>query len=304
MKNINDSVRWVAILLALIVTFLWSTSFIIIKKGLSEIPPILYAGLRYFIAFVTLLFLLFNKKYIDQIKKLSKKEWIELVGLGIVFYSLTQGSQFLGLSYLPAVWVSLILNFTPLIVAILGFIFLNEKPLLSQWFGVVAFIVGILVYFLPLNFNRSTITGVIIMAFGTVFNALSAILGRHINKRGHISPVVITIISMGIGSAIMFVTGVGLYNFPAISGTGVLYLLWLAVINTALAFTLWNYSLIHLSAVESSIINGTMLIQIAILAYLFLGESISIKEIIGMLIAVCGALLVQLKFKRINKIKK
>jgi drug/metabolite transporter (DMT)-like permease len=53
---------------------------------------------------------------------------------------------------------------------------------------------------------------------------------------------------------------------------------------------------------ESSIINGTMLIQIAVLAWIFLGEEISPKEIFGMIIAASGALLVQLKFyKRISK---
>ncbi|MCW8805069.1 MAG: DMT family transporter, partial [Ignavibacteriaceae bacterium] len=73
--------------------------------------------------------------------------------------------------------------------------------------------------------------------------------------------------------------------------------LWLAIINTALAFTIWNLTLRTLSAMESSIINGTMLIQIAILAWIFLGEAITVKEGAGMLIAALGALLVQLKFK-------
>ncbi len=300
MNKILENKRLIAIIFALFVTFLWSTSFIIIKKGLSEIPPILYAGLRYFIAFTALIFLLFNKKYKNQIISLSKKEWLELMALGVVFYSLTQGAQFLGLSYLPAVWVSLILNFTPLIVAIFGFLFLNEKPLISQWVGVVLFILGIIVYFLPLNFGGTAFVGIIIMGFGTIFNSLSSILGRYINKRGHISPVVTTIISMGIGSIIMLITGVSVYEFPSISSTGIIYLLWLALVNTALAFTLWNYSLVYLNAVESSIINGTMLVQIAVLAYFFLGETITLKELIGMLIAVAGALLVQLKSVKIN----
>ncbi len=46
---------------------------------------------------------------------------------------------------------------------------------------------------------------------------------------------------------------------------------------------------------ESSIINGTMLIQIAILAWIFLGESISWFELGGILLAAIGAVLVQLK---------
>ena len=49
---------------------------------------------------------------------------------------------------------------------------------------------------------------------------------------------------------------------------------------------------------ESSIINGTMLIQIAVLAWIFLGEAITLQEGLGMLIAASGALLVQLRFRK------
>ena len=49
---------------------------------------------------------------------------------------------------------------------------------------------------------------------------------------------------------------------------------------------------------ESSIINGTMLIQIAVLAWIFLGETITVQEGIGMMTAAVGALLVQLKRKK------
>ncbi len=68
----------------------------------------------------------------------------------------------------------------------------------------------------------------------------------------------------------------------------------MAVVNTAFAFTLWNQTLRTLLATKSSIINGTMLIQIALLAWLFLGEKLTMKEIIGMILAGIGALLVQL----------
>ncbi len=67
--------------------------------------------------------------------------------------------------------------------------------------------------------------------------------------------------------------------------------------NTAFAFTLWNLTLRSLSAMESSIINGTMLIQIAILAWIFLGENITVQEGIGMSIAAIGAVFVQIKRK-------
>ncbi len=121
------------------------------------------------------------------------------------------------------------------------------------------------------------------MFLGVLSNAGSAILGRNINRDGKLS--VVTVISMGTGSLLLMAAGIISEPFPAISATNFLYIAWLAIINTALAFTLWNKSLRILTAVESSIINGTMLIQIALLSYIFLDETISFREICGMIIA-------------------
>ena len=87
---------------------------------------------------------------------------------------------------------------------------------------------------------------------------------------------------------------VGLEGFPTISTRGWLIIAWLAVVNTALAFTLWNHSLVTLSATESSLINNTMLVQIALLAWLFLGETPTARQILGMAAALIGVVLVNL----------
>jgi len=287
-----------AIFLALLVTFLWSTSFVIIKIGLSEIPPLTFAGLRYTIAFICLLPLAFTKKNSEQIKILNKRDWLKLSLLGIFFYAFTQGTQFLGLSLLPAVTVSLWLNFTPLIVVVMAIFLIKEFPTTLQWIGVLLFIAGIFTYFFPINLIENQVTGLIVMTVGVLANSASAVLGRNINRDTKINPIVVTIISMGVGSIILLISGIVIQGLPSISFQNILYLLWLAVVNTALAFTIWNFTLRTLSAMESSIINGTMLIQIALLAWLFLGEEISIKEGLGMLIAASGALLVQLRIRK------
>lgn len=291
-----------AILLALLVTFLWSTSFVIIKIGLTEIPPLTFAGLRYTIAFICLLPFAFTKTNSLVIKNLEKKDWWELILLGLLFYAFTQGTQFIGLSLLPAVTVSLWLNFTPLIVAVMAIFLISEYPTKLQWLGVILFILGIFTFFFPVALSENQELGLIVMTVGVLANSASAVLGRSINREARVNPVVVTIISMGIGSFILLVVGIMLQGLPPISFQNFLYLLWLAVINTALAFTIWNFTLRTLSAMESSIINGTMLIQIAILAWIFLGEAISLQEGIGMLIAASGALLVQLRINYKSKL--
>jgi len=280
---------------------LWSTSFIIIKWGLIEIPPITYAGLRYIIAFLCFIPFVFREKYINEIRELRKSQWHKLILLGFIFYTFTQGTQFLGLSLLPSVTVSLMLNFTPLIVAVMGIFLLSEKPSILQWFGSALFIVGIITYFFPVSLITSQGLGLVIMFIGVLANAGSAIIGRDINRNKDISPLVVTFISMGVGAIILVIIGFLMDGFPEISLKTWIYLLWLAVINTAFAFTLWNLTLRTLTAMESSIINGTMLIQIAVLAWYFLDENISFQEGIGMVIAAVGAVLVQIKKSNANK---
>ena len=286
-----------AILLALLVTFLWSTSFVIIKIGLAEIPPLTFAGLRYTIAFVCLLPFAFTKKNSNVIKKLERKDLVKLFIYGLLFIAITQGAMFGGLLYLPAVTVSLWLNFTPLVVAVLAIFLIKEVPTRLQWIGVILFVGGILTYFYPVALSENQEIGLIIMTIGVFANSASSVLGRSINREAKINPVVVTVVSMGIGSIILLIVGIATQGLPPISFQNILYLLWLAIINTAVAFTIWNFTLRTLSAMESSIINGTMLIQIAILAWIFLGEAISLQEGIGMMVAAFGAVLVQLRFR-------
>jgi drug/metabolite transporter (DMT)-like permease len=265
-----------------------------------EIPPITFAGLRYILAFFCFIPFVIKKKYIFEIKQLKPVQWKKLILLGLIFYTFTQGALFLGLSLLPSVTVSLMLNFTPLIVAIMGIFLLNEKPSILQWTGATLFIVGIITYFFPISLIGNQAIGLMIMFIGVLANAASAIIGRDINRNRDISPVVVTFMSMGIGALVLLIVGITMSGFPIISLKNWLFLIWLAVINTAIAFTLWNMILRSLTAMESSIINGTMLIQIAILAWYFLGESISFQEGLGMIIAGIGAVFVQIKRKKVG----
>lgn len=63
-----------AVLLALFVTFLWSTSWVLIKLGLqASLPPVTFAGLRYTLAFLCLLpFVLMNPSHRTMIRGFSK----------------------------------------------------------------------------------------------------------------------------------------------------------------------------------------------------------------------------------------
>lgn len=100
---------------------------------------------------------------------------------------------------------------------------------------------------------------------------------------------------MGIGAVLMLGGGIITEGIPRMTIPVWGIIAWLALVNTAMAFTLWNYTQQTLTAMESTIINSTMLIQIAILSWIFLQESLSGMEILGMILAAAGAVLVQLR---------
>ncbi|MBE2268331.1 MAG: DMT family transporter [Anaerolinea sp.] len=291
--RLSDHAR--AIVQALFVTFLWSTSWVIIKLGLREsIPALTFAGMRYTLAALCLLPFALRRSS-TPMRSLNRRDLLLLGTLGLLYYAVTQGAQFLSLSYLPSATVSLLLSFSAIVVVGLGIRLLNETPTRSQWFGLALYFAGVIAYFVPLQFSSGELLGVVIAIAGLLANAMSSVIGRSINREGKLSPLLITLISMSIGGVLLLVVGLITQGVPPLSLTTLLLVAWLAVVNTALAFTLWNKTLQTLSAFESSIINNAMMVQIPILAWLFLGEGISLKNALAFSVAGCGILIVQLR---------
>ncbi len=117
-----------AVFQALFVVFLWATSWVFVKIGLKDIPPITFAGLRYFLAFLCLLTVLFFSETKKEISQLPKRAWVNFFLLGVLFYAGTQGAIFVALAYLPAVTVNLLWSFSSVVVALLGIFWLSENP--------------------------------------------------------------------------------------------------------------------------------------------------------------------------------
>jgi len=289
--------RLTAILQALLVTFLWSTSWVLIKFGLqNNLPALSFAGLRYGLAFVCLIpIVLASPRERAILKNLSRADWWRLGWLGLVLIALAQGAQFISLAYLPAVMVNLLLNLGPIVVGLMSMFWWREHPTGLQWLGILLGLTGTLVYFLPINLPGAQWLGVLAALVGVFSNSAATLMGRQANLQSHLSPLIVTFVSMGIGAGLMLLAG-GLtqgLGTPSLTDWGIIA--WLALANTAFAFTLWNNTQRTLTPVESSIINSLMMPQIALLAWLFLGESISLKELCGLALVAGGVLIVQIK---------
>ncbi len=287
-----------ALILAILVTIIWSTSWVLIKIGLEDVPAMTFAGLRYLLASLLFFPLLLKKEIRQQIKLLNWRDWLQMVVYGIILYTLGQGGQYLALAHLPSVTVSLILNMSALFVALVSSVTLNEKLSWLQWVGILLNLAGVIIYFNPSSNNPTgNWLGWLFGILSLLGNSIGSIIGREVNRKARINPIVITGISMTIGSILMLATGILWQGLPPLTAKSIWIIVILSVVNTAVAFSLWNYTQQTLMATETTILNNTMLVYISILAWLFLGEKQTAIGIFGLVLALAGAMVVQLRPK-------
>lgn len=284
--------RLLAVLEAYLVTFLWSSSYILVKIGLKQLPPLTLVALRYITASAVLIPLALMKGEGDLLR--GAGSFLKLVFLGLSGIAIAQGLQCLGLFYLPAVSVTFILNFTPVIVLVLGVIFLQEHPTLPQLVGMGLVLVGAYMFFnAPLS--ADSLTGVLITLFSGLGWATYLVSSRFLFVKAKMNPLGLTAFSMVFGTLFLASASFAVEGLSSVSPLGWAIILWLGVVNTAIAFVLWNHALLRLEVFEISILQNTMLVQIALLSWLLLGEQLTLTKSISMALVFVGVLFVQLK---------
>lgn len=283
-----------ALAAALTITVLWSSSWVIIRVGLRQdrLPPLTFAGLRYATAAAALWpAVALNRTARGQLARLSLRRAGHLALLGLVFYALTQGAQFVAIDSQPVATTSLFLTLTPLLVGLTSGRLLSERPGRAQAAAAALVPAGAAAYFTGML--GATPTGLAACTVALAANAGAALMGRNVNRGADISPLVTTTVSMTIGAVVLLAVGVGVEGWPAMSGQSLAIIGWLAIVNTAVAFTLWNFSLRHLTAGESAVVNNAMLPQIGLLGWLFLGEVPGPWQWAGMLLISAGVVIGQ-----------
>lgn len=283
---------------ASLVTFLWSTSYVMIKIGLKEINPLAFAAYRYVIASLVLLFPFLYQLKKGGITRIGLHDVALLLFLGFAGFFIAQGLQFFGLYYLNSVTVTFILNLTPIFVLVLGVFFRNERPSRVQLIGIALTLSGVFFFFYGALPDIEMITGVLITLISGVGWAIYMVVSRYYLGRNHENVVALTSISMLFGGLMLISATAITENIVEVSFSCWITILWLSIVNTAVAFFLWNHALKSLKAVEQSILQNTMLIQITVLAFYFLREPISTQKILGMAIIFIGVLIVQLKARK------
>ncbi len=268
----------------------------IMRVGMDDedLPPLTFAGLRYVTAALVLGAVTAARPGSRaEVRAIPAAGIRQLALLGLVFYAINQGAVFVAVDRLTVATTSLVLSLTPLLVTAVSRRAIGEPPSTNLIVGAMLVPVGSLAY-LSGDLGATAI-GLIAAFVALTANTVATLMGRSVNRSAHTSPLVTTAVSMPVGAVLLLGTGLAVDGVVPLSAKAIVIILWLAVVNTALAFTLWNLSLRHLGAGESAVINNTMLLQVALLGWIVLDEVPTALQWLGLVIVSVGIAITQLR---------
>jgi drug/metabolite transporter (DMT)-like permease len=284
---------------ALLVSLIWSSTFVIVKLGLESLGPLTIAGLRYFLGSLILApFLLLNKPSGEPI---SGNLWLRLILIGISSYTIGNGALFWGLKYIPATMGSFLMSLTPLLVLAGGALWLKEVPTRRQSLGVVLSLLGSGLFFSAGLLPGEPI-GLGIFFVGSLGFVSFSLLGRSVARERSLGTMRLTTFPLLIGGAFTLILAFIMEGLPVMTTKSWLIVAWLALINTALGYVLYNHALRELTALEMNIALNLTPLFTALLSWQILGERLSPIQIAGMLIVIFGVLLVQQRNRVASKL--
>lgn len=288
-----DRARILAALQALVVCFVWSTSFIITKQLYRDgIGPVTLTGLRYTLAGLALLPLwLWRRRRTCPDPRPPRLRLRVLAGLGLAGYAVNPLGYTIALGVMPASWVGVVLGVNnTLQVLLFSALLLRERPTSIQLAAIVVATFGTVAFHVPGGVPvHSLLLPTLAMLLSGVGYALWVVGNRSVLRRTGTLALVCP--SMLAGGLPVLAVGIGIDGPPRLPVSGWSMMLVLAVINTSAAFLAWTHTQRVLATHESAAINNTMTIQVALLAFFLLNESLTVWQwaLIGV---VAGATLI------------
>ncbi|WYP26945.1 DMT family transporter [Alkalihalobacillus sp. FSL W8-0930] len=290
--------RSVAIIVGVIVTVLWSSSYILNAWAFEEgIGPLTLAGARYLVAAIVLTVVvrsvhLFDKRENDAKLKLN---WRILLLLGLTGYLFAQGLQYAGQFYMTPTQTSLFLSIgNTSAVLLVDYAYTRESRSRSSIYALLVLSVGVLTYFYPWELKQISFIGITLVLFSSIVYALNLTINRSLLRQKVTRTEDLILFPMLIGAVGLLGVGLTIEEIPSLTPKLVLLILWLGSVNGALAFYLWTWTQRHLKAYESSLLNNLLLIEIALLDVIFLHRQLSLMQVVGILIVAASITYVQL----------
>lgn len=226
---------------------IWGGMYVVSKVVLAVIPPFTLITLRLLLG----IFVLAIWVVLQGGLGFSTRDWLHVLGVGVVGYGISLGFQFVGTKLSNASNGALITSATPAFVLLFAFWIMKEALTWRRILALGIATIGVLVVIDPTNAKLSPdfFWGNLSLVGAAATWALYSVLIRKVTRS--LKPLPVSLVAF-IGGLLMTIpasfweiqsTGIGTITMGVVWGV-----LYLGIISTALAMFLWNYAFATLDA--------------------------------------------------------
>lgn len=280
-----------------VVAIIWALNFSVIKSSLTEIDPLSFNGLRFVFAAAIIWIALLWKK---QPFSIPKKDWLPLLGMGLLGNLVYQGLFIIGIDYTFSANAAVMLGTIPIWVALFSHFFNLERmnafktvAVLFAFSGIVFIISGGSNGF---SLGSDTFIGdVIIILSAIVWGGFTILSKPFLNRY---TPIQFSTIMSTIGCVVLFL--IGLPNMTTIDWTSVSYAAYGGVIYSGLlsigaAYIIWNYGLQTVGAVRTATYQNLVPVMGLVFGIVLLNEQLTFLQYFGSALVIAGIVLARWK---------
>ena len=221
---------------------------------------------------------------------LTRSDHARLILIGLLGYYASSYLDFLGLQYITAALERLILYLSPTFVVLLSALVLQKRFGRHEW-GALALAYGgiVLVFWHDVSFEGGQVVlgATFVFAAAICYAVYLIIAGELVRKLGAIR---LTAYAMCVSSVAVFAQFAVVNSMSALRQPPAVY--WLSVLNAALCTVLPVFftmlAIERIGASRASMASMIGPVATIALAYLFLGEPVTIWQVAGTALVLCG----------------
>lgn len=277
-------------ILLLLTSLLWGGNFVVGKFLVGHASSLTLTNLRWIIAVVCLLPVVWIRE-----KRIlpTRQSLLPLLVMGVTGVALFNLFMFWALEKTDATNVGLLSTLNPVSIAIFSFLLLKEKIRPLQIVAMLISFAGVLVvlckgdfsHLAELHFNE----GDLWMLGAVTMWGIYSVCGRWAMKT--VSPMMSTLYSGIFGVAFMLPFNLTSFTVTDTDWSFWLSLFYVGVLATVVSMVLWNSCVQKVGATTAGMFLNFNPIFTAILAFLLLGERMSVIQFAGSVVVIAGCYL-------------
>lgn len=294
---IKSTAAWLTICL---ITVAWASSLILAKIAFMEgLTPIIFVALRYTIACPFLIVAVYMSRRRSRLRGDIRSNWRIILLAGFTGPFLSQVLQYIGLSMTTAGETILLLNMSPVFAVLMAAPVLKEKITSEKIGGLFLAAIGVGLIVLggtPLDdaLGPLRLLGNAIVIVSTFLFAVNGMVGKMAVKS--VDAVSLTLFSTLFAVPFIWLSAAFTEDITVIlrlSTSVWAIILWVGVVNTALAFVLYYNAMNHIEASRVQIALNLITVWGVLMAFLFLGEPLFALQLVGGALTVFGVIIAQ-----------